>query len=610
MSPGVCTWSAALHDALKPRAHILLEPEKAYQPWIEDFQSTRANTYWLPEQGDRWSLYMNMFGLSMPPPKWPKDYPNLMPRTVPPEQGINPDIIFTANLSENEKLNNRLLAQLIATIPRERWLMRFGRVRFLTWILDETKVRYIPRTVASRIRATVMAEAVCDVTEVASSGTIATGRGHPKAAVFKTDADGNVVLEPVVALPSGADIGAPPPPPKKRGRPTRKPPTDMAEGEKEEIIEKSPRKKKPEEEVEEVEEEEMDFSVKQPLKDLIARVERSADSGSKLKVTVPLIIETLSALQERYSPAAPRITHDIELPELRALARALHTENLSKRHAHALSIILAKLKEIDKSYKDAARKLAQRLTEHFSDPATQDMWIEGMEHPPWYYKDKIQELAELLIRRRRGGIHGDHILRVGRNKMRAIKLDDSLFESLERPEETAPPEKAKGREVEKLIADYNRNWDTSGQDASCDIKEDEIFSYENKLLEFHRREYEPITVQPSDFYPEVCNPPPQKKTPTSTLTNNPSPLDSPCPPRLHPQTHPPPPPQRRPQLARQDLGNLQLAPTHALPATRAHHQQRARHARSRRRAHSRQPRAGRAHQRAAAHAHAHGRRAH
>ncbi|KAH8151728.1 uncharacterized protein LAJ45_04350 [Morchella importuna] len=522
MSPGICTWSAALHDALQPRAHILLEPEKEYKPWIDDFQSTRPNIYWLPEQGDRWSLYMSMFGLSTPPAKWPADYPNLTPRTVPPEDGVNPDIIFTGNLSESEKLNSRLLAQLIATIPRERWLMTFGRVRFLTWILDETKVRYLPRTIASRIRATVMAEAVCDVTEVASSNTITTGRGHPKASVFKTDADGNLVVEPLEEAPP-VDADAPPPP-RKCGRPKgsgKKPPKLTANGEPEQEIEKPPapprkRKKPPKEGQEEQEkeaeekkkkekEEDMDFSVPQPLKKLIARVERGADPNSTLKLPFPLITATLNALQAHYTPTAPRISSDAELPSLRALARDLHAQKLTKQHTHALSILTARLKDCDKNYKESLRKLTQRLTEYLTDPATRDTWLEGMEHPAWYYhggEDDVRGLAEALIRKRRGSQADPHS-RMGRHAVRAAQFDDSLFAALERSEETAPPAKAQGGEVVKMIADYNRNWDAQGKDPACDIRDDEIFSYENKLLEFHRREYEPITVQPSDFYPEA-----------------------------------------------------------------------------------------------------------
>ncbi|KAH0609435.1 uncharacterized protein H6S33_012921 [Morchella sextelata] len=504
MSPGICTWSAALHDALKPRAHILLEPETAYKPWIDQFQSTRPNTYWLPEHGDRWNLYMNMFGLTAPPPKWPADYPNLTPRTVPPEDGVNTDIIFTGNLSETEMLNNRLLAQLIATIPRERWLMTYGRVRFLTWILDETKVRYIPRTVASRIRATVMAEAVCDVTEVASSNTITTGRGHPKASVFKTDVDGNLVVEPVEKVVA-------PPPPKKRGRPkgAGKRMKPVREAEKEENPEKAdappaPPAPSPEEKLHQ-EEEEIDSGTDQPLEKLIKRFERGANPASALKITMPLIVDTLSALQEHYIPTAQRISHHTELRELRELVRALQAEALTEAHTHVLSILLAKIKEFDKSHKESVRRLTARLTEYFSDPATDGMRIEGMDHPAWYYKDDLHGLAETLVRKKKMSLAegGIETTRLGKN-MRAVKLDDSLFESLERLEETAPPPKAEGKEVEKLIADYNRHWDSSGgKDSACDIKEDEIFSYENKLLEFHRREFEPITVQSSDFYPET-----------------------------------------------------------------------------------------------------------
>ncbi len=38
--PGAGLWSRKLHEALQPRSHILMEPDKIYKPFLEPLLST------------------------------------------------------------------------------------------------------------------------------------------------------------------------------------------------------------------------------------------------------------------------------------------------------------------------------------------------------------------------------------------------------------------------------------------------------------------------------------------------------------------------------------------------------------------------------------------
>src|ERR1700677_3313119 len=57
LNPGPGVWSSALHDFLKPRTHILMEPDHAsYKPLLKPLLDAEGSTYkFIPKSGVIWS---------------------------------------------------------------------------------------------------------------------------------------------------------------------------------------------------------------------------------------------------------------------------------------------------------------------------------------------------------------------------------------------------------------------------------------------------------------------------------------------------------------------------------------------------------------------------
>lgn len=176
INPGVGLWSSKLHEHIKPRSHILVEPLYGYyRPFLEP----------LLEQTDSKYRLADIKGLGLP------SYESILGQGVLPLQKI-----LTPN--ESDSSNNSLL--LVANIaypprashqkslaPAQRWVHHFlgtirdqsgfhvyGRVRLLLWTLDEGKSAILPRSVANRQKLAVEAE-VCSVTEEVAGADAAAG---------------------------------------------------------------------------------------------------------------------------------------------------------------------------------------------------------------------------------------------------------------------------------------------------------------------------------------------------------------------------------------------------------------------------------------------------
>jgi hypothetical protein len=127
--------------------------------------------------GHDWDTYTKLFNSDkflIPP--FLHDFVPPNPRSIPAEHGINPDLLFTGNISHGRSAR-RLVSQFIQTCALSGWVQHYGRVRFLLWMVDPDKERILPRVVQSRTRPSIVADTTCKVTEVVGSGTVRTGKG-------------------------------------------------------------------------------------------------------------------------------------------------------------------------------------------------------------------------------------------------------------------------------------------------------------------------------------------------------------------------------------------------------------------------------------------------
>lgn len=171
--PGVGVWSQKLNDVLKPRSHILLEPdEEFYRPFLDPLLK-RPGTKLMPESGIVWEQLNKILN------------PAVLPHQV--EQKCRADetptrndtLLVTMNLSMYPKrkfrtfdsLSQLVLFQLMSSIRPGALFHKYGLVRMLIWLPDSEKGSILPRTVQQRRKMAFEAEMATDyVCEIAGAG--------------------------------------------------------------------------------------------------------------------------------------------------------------------------------------------------------------------------------------------------------------------------------------------------------------------------------------------------------------------------------------------------------------------------------------------------------
>jgi transcription factor 1 len=154
--PGIGVWSAAVHNAIEPKKHIMLEPYKQYHDYLVNLESPPDNTLQvLREDPYRWTTFSDLVNNKL----WqPQEHTR---------KEIHPDILYLANLTGQH--GEQLCMQYLNCVMNQSWLQRYGRVRMLFWIREDTALKLLARPGdRARHRATVQAEASADIELVAS----------------------------------------------------------------------------------------------------------------------------------------------------------------------------------------------------------------------------------------------------------------------------------------------------------------------------------------------------------------------------------------------------------------------------------------------------------
>ncbi|SPQ25799.1 771a2d65-5aab-4476-b9b5-ec5e31617f89 [Thermothielavioides terrestris] len=179
--PGVGVWSRKLNDLLKPRSHLLLEPdEEYYRPFLQPLLE-RPGTQLLPESGIVWEQLNKILNPTYLPHQVERRYS----ADETPER--NDTLLVTMNLSMHPKRKFRsfdslaqlVLFQVIASIRPASLFHKYGLVRMLLWIPDQEKGAIMPRTVQRRKKMAIEAEISTDyVCEVAGAEVVDSGSGR------------------------------------------------------------------------------------------------------------------------------------------------------------------------------------------------------------------------------------------------------------------------------------------------------------------------------------------------------------------------------------------------------------------------------------------------
>jgi mitochondrial transcription factor 1 len=174
VNPGIGLWSERLHNFLRPRTHILLEPDNCmYQPILQPLLDAPGSTYQLiPKSGLVWGHLEKVFTKEYLPHQEP------LSRGDPRLEERNDTLLFVANLGRYPRkgyrgfssIANLVLYQLMSAVRNHSLFQRYGHVRMLIWIANDERDTLLPQTVSLRRKSAIEAEISCEkIQEIASS---------------------------------------------------------------------------------------------------------------------------------------------------------------------------------------------------------------------------------------------------------------------------------------------------------------------------------------------------------------------------------------------------------------------------------------------------------
>jgi hypothetical protein len=174
INPGPGVWSSALHDEIKPRTHILMEPShEFFKPLLQPLLDAKDSTYKLvPKSGINWKDLNNVLTPEYLPhqAKLESDDPRLNEH--------NDTLLVTVNLGYFPRTKYHLfssVAQLVqytfmAACRSHHLFYKYGLVRMIMFISDEEKHIMNPKFLSYRRKAAVECEWSFEhIEEVASS---------------------------------------------------------------------------------------------------------------------------------------------------------------------------------------------------------------------------------------------------------------------------------------------------------------------------------------------------------------------------------------------------------------------------------------------------------
>ncbi|PUU83562.1 ribosomal RNA adenine dimethylase-domain-containing protein [Tuber borchii] len=504
MNPGLGIFSAALHERLKPKQHILLEPEEKFGDSMREFQETYKNSWYVPLDGYNWDTYSELFSKDPLPPPWPDKFPKPEIKTSPSSEGVNADLLFVGQMGKSIR-SERLISQFISCCALGTWVQRYGRVRFLLWVTDSIKDRYLPRSIAARARPAATAEAIVDITEVATSDEIRTGKGFHKLPVITQD---NVHLEEKKPAPSkrqeikseireeiklnikpklvedeikklvAEELGLP----KTRGRPKNLPDKQQKELEK---------KKK-----------------KATAK--VRKIVEAIRDGNQPKLPTRLSSEERVRLLDRYDEIRRAFGHKTKAE---VAAKILQKEEDRQRRKEGVPRNPGRPRRLPPTDQPATTAELEAIEERIM--KNPELWVEGMEHPPWYYQGNKEELRKFVVKlaTMRPALRVDP-----KAMLQPENLYSTMIEEIEEggglPERTATGEepsttsasvRKEGKSAAQAWEEYEEQWSRrSGVKAQEQGREDQIYAVRNRLLKIYDRPYEPLRVDPKgDFFPHI-----------------------------------------------------------------------------------------------------------
>ncbi|KAH8592333.1 hypothetical protein B0O99DRAFT_630311 [Bisporella sp. PMI_857] len=179
LNPGVGVFSAALHEHLKPRTHILMEQDhKLYKPLLQPLLDKDSTYKFVPKNGIIWDNLEKIEEYLTHQTKLDRNDPRL--------DEPNNTLLLVANIGFDptriykgfSSIAQLVVHQLLSASRTHTLIHKYGLVRMLVWVSDKERHKLLPRSITGRIKSTVQYEICCrSITEVASSGNLVWRRG-------------------------------------------------------------------------------------------------------------------------------------------------------------------------------------------------------------------------------------------------------------------------------------------------------------------------------------------------------------------------------------------------------------------------------------------------
>lgn len=153
--------SLLLNDLLKPKTQVLLDDRKKFVELYNELYLDHPSIRLCDKNPYKWETFLEMV-----------ETDKLLTPEYQARDHIHDKFLITANLTN--KKGEQLFVQYLQCIANQNWLQRFGLVRMLMWIPQQTaKKLFAPFATKDRNRITVLSEAVTDTKLIATSSQTA-----------------------------------------------------------------------------------------------------------------------------------------------------------------------------------------------------------------------------------------------------------------------------------------------------------------------------------------------------------------------------------------------------------------------------------------------------
>lgn len=189
--PGAGAWTKALHDAVQPRSHLLLEPdETTYRPFLQPLLD-QENVRLVPKSGIIWE--------DLDAVLTPENLPNQVAidkKAIPDGPPRNDTLLVSMNLAMFPKkrfatfqsVSRMVLFQILQTIRTSTLYQKYGQVRMFIWIPDDEKSGVLPRVLGTRRRIAIEGELTTEYIAEVCGRDVAGEDDHSTTATKKTPA--------------------------------------------------------------------------------------------------------------------------------------------------------------------------------------------------------------------------------------------------------------------------------------------------------------------------------------------------------------------------------------------------------------------------------------